>query len=85
MKLIVTAVRDNTHQEYTCLATETSDIVAIRNFESSVYTSKAHEDGLLFTHPEDFTLWQIAEFDSDTGVLSPLPVPVLLRKADEVF
>ncbi|UPW41132.1 nonstructural protein [Sigmofec virus UA08Rod_5433] len=45
-----------------------SDDSAIRNFAHSVGNS----EGILFSFVQDFSLYRIADFDTDTGVLSPI-------------
>lgn len=48
---------------------------AIRNFEHAVLRN---EDSLFFSHPEDYALYRVGGFDTDTGALSPeLPVEVI--------
>lgn len=54
------------------LILELSDEVAERNFGHSVRVS----DGLLRSCASDFSLYRIAAFDSDKGVLTPL-VPIV--------
>lgn len=49
-----------------------NDDAAARNFSHAVVTS----DGILRTHAEDFSLYRLGSFDTDSGVLSPEPVPV---------
>lgn len=47
---------------------DANDAAAVRNFASAVMQST----GVLFTHAEDFRLWHIADFDSESGVVTPL-------------
>lgn len=51
---------------------ELNDDAAARNFYHAVSTS----DGILFTYASDFALYCLAEFDTDTGRISP-KVPVV--------
>lgn len=53
---------------------EVNDQVAMRNFSHAVQNS----DSILFTHARDFDLYKIGNFDSDTGRLMPVEVPVLI-------
>ncbi|AXH73783.1 MAG: nonstructural protein [Microviridae sp.] len=39
---------------------------------------------LLYTNPEDFVLFHVGEFDTTTGVLTTLPVPKSIMRADAV-
>lgn len=41
-----------------------NDASAIRNFEHAVLH---HEDSLFFSHPEDYSLFYLGSFDSETG------------------
>lgn len=50
---------------------EVNDAAATRNFYHSVQNS----EGILFTYAQDFTLYRIADFNSETGQLVPL-VPI---------
>lgn len=52
-----------------------NDFSAGRNFSSAVMQS----DGVLFTHAEDFRLFKIGEFESDTGVIQPIsPIELII-------
>lgn len=55
-------------------AMEMNDAAAARNFTHAVL----HSDGILYSHAQDFSLFRIAEFDSDSGVVSPVVPPVLV-------
>ncbi|AXH75933.1 MAG: nonstructural protein [Microviridae sp.] len=46
---------------------------AIRGLSDLISSQKEHKYA---KHPEDFTLFQIAEWDNQTGVLAALPTPV---------
>lgn len=71
MKFLVCAVRDAVPGEFSSINLEVSEASAYRSFSSAVMSAQANENGLLFSHPEDFSLWQIGEFDSETGLLTP--------------
>lgn len=58
-----------------------TDASAIRNFDSAILQSQ----GVLFTHAEDFRLFRIGEFDSESGVVEPLAMPVVLRDGASVL
>lgn len=51
---------------------EANDEAAIRNFFHAVQNS----DGILYSFSQDFTLFKIGSFDSESGVLAPF-VPIL--------
>ena len=60
---------------------QVNDAVAIRGFASAVMQS----DSVLFTHAQDFSLYKIAEFDADTGRMTPLDLPVQLIEASDAL
>lgn len=60
---------------------DANDASAIRNFASAVMQSQ----GVLFTHAEDFRLWHIADFDSESGVVTPLSPIVHLSDGSAVL
>lgn len=62
-------------------AAQVNDAVAIRGFASAVLNS----DSVLFTHASDFALYKVAEFDADTGRITPLDLPVELIQASAVL
>lgn len=75
MKFFVYAVRD-VLTGFMTPTLEQNDAVALRNFAMACDFSK--RDVSLMAHkPSDFSLFRIASFDSETGVLSPI-VPIEL-------
>lgn len=75
-------MRDEIAQEFLGINIETSTAVAVRNFEAQIFMAKKDEKGLLFTNIDDFSLYKIGEFDSETGYVNSC-TPELLRKACE--
>lgn len=73
MKLNVYSIRDS-KTGFLSPTFEINDAVAMRNFEHAVVNS----DSVLFSHARDFDLFKIGTFDSDTGRLMPLELPVNL-------
>lgn len=57
-----------------------NDAVAMRNFESAI--EQSHD--VLFTHRFDFQLFRIGSFDTDTGILTPEKLPVLIKDGKDV-
>lgn len=49
---------------------------AIRNFKLGLAT--AHGESIMGYAPEDFDLYYIGTFDTETGVISPTTVPELI-------
>lgn len=56
---------------------DVNDATAVRNFEHAV----CQPDSLLASHPNDFALFKVGEYDNETGVISPLFPPQQLRDA----
>lgn len=55
---------------------EVNDAVAMRNFRSSVLNSRS--GNLLNSDPQDFSLYKIGEFDSESAQLHAMePMPIL--------
>lgn len=80
MKFGIYCVRDVKSGFQTPTA-QVNDAVAVRGFASAVLNS----DSVLFTHASDFALYKVAEFDADTGRITPLDLPVELIQASSVL
>lgn len=83
MLYIVCSMRDEVAQEFLGLNLEANEGTAIRNFEAQIASVFTRQEGLLFTNREDFSLYRIGHFDSETGAITS-ETPSLLRKAGEV-
>lgn len=57
-----------------------SDAAAIRGFEHATRNA----DSLFFTHPSDYSLFKIGEFNTDTGVITSCVPEVLVHATDFV-
>ena len=51
---------------------DVNDATAIRNFEHAV----RQQDSILASHPNDFALFKVGEFDNESGHVCPL-IPLL--------
>lgn len=60
---------------------DVNDDSAARNFYHAVVKS----EGILFTYSSDFALYKLADFDSDSGSISPLPVPVHIADGSQAL
>ena len=58
-----------------------NDASALRNFEHAVNQS----DSLLNSHPNDFSLYKLASFDTVNGIYEVLPVPNIVRARPVTF
>lgn len=59
--------------------TEQSEVTAIRNFEYAC----SKDDNLMNHFPNDFSLYEIGSYDSDTGLLQAVPVIRLVASASD--
>lgn len=74
MKLPVYAVRD-LRSSFTGLTVDTNDATAARNFAHAVM----QVGSIMHSHSQDFSLYRLAEFDTETGVLIPLsPIQLVM-------
>lgn len=81
MKLYVYSIRD-VRTGFLAPSVEISDAVAKRNFEHAVMSGPA---SLFTSHPEDYSLWSIGAFDSDTGEIVPANPPGCILQATDVL
>lgn len=58
---------------------DSSDETAIRNFSSQC--KNAQFNPTLFYNPQDFSLYKIGEYDTDTAMLTAITPPSLLVEA----
>lgn len=56
--------------------TDTNDEVAMRNFDAG-----CKNNNIIYFNPEEFSLWRVGEFDTDSGQLVSLPSPLFLMEA----
>lgn len=52
-----------------------NDELAIRNFELDITSEEARA---IKIHPENFNLQKVGEYDTDTGIITTLPIKVLV-------
>lgn len=63
------------------LILQANDPIAIRSFQSSVMNA----DGVLLTHAQDFALYKVGMFDSETGRVTADNIPVLMVEAASIL
>ena len=59
---------------------EQNDAAALRNFSHAVN----QPDSLMHDCPNDFSLFKVSDFDSDSGIIA-MPSPTLVADASEVL
>lgn len=72
MILGVYVMRDS-RTSYMMPTFDQTDMAAMRNFEAACM----RPDSLLHTHPQDFALYRIGDYDNETGRIRPMD-PVLI-------
>lgn len=60
---------------------EQSETAAIRGFAYAINS----RDGMMNFAPNDYELYKIGSFDTDTGLIVPESIPVLLVSGSSVF
>ena len=75
MKHYIFAVYDSQAEAYGMPMFFKAKGEAVRAFEQQV---NRQEDSMIAQYPQDFTLFEIGEFDSSTGLIVPLPTPASL-------
>ncbi|AZL82679.1 nonstructural protein [Apis mellifera associated microvirus 3] len=80
MKLRVFAVYDAKAEVYNAPFFTQTVGLALRGFTDEV----RNPDSMLNKHPEDFSLFEIGEFDQLTGAITPLTAPVSIAPALEL-
>lgn len=68
MVLNIYSIRD-TFTGYGQIFLESSDPVAVRGFRFAL----SKKDSAMYTDPKDFDLMRLGTFDTETGVISPIP------------
>lgn len=79
MKKLFYAVRDLKANSFVFPHFDLSHGEAIRQFGDTVRNSKSP----FYSHPEDYSLYHLGEFDIVSGILTPLKLPCLLASAIE--
>lgn len=70
MKFCMYSIRDRLTGFMTPVLDQT-DALAIRNFRMACDSQKRDQSIIAFS-PSDFSLYHIADFDSETGIISPI-------------
>lgn len=76
MILGVYAIRDS-KTGFLTPTVDQNDAAAKRNFEHAMM----NEQSLFFSHPEDYSLYKIATYDTEQGIMTPMMEKVLIMDA----
>lgn len=82
MKLVLCSVKDRAADAFGRPMFVPSTGVAIRSFSDEV--NRNDTDNQLFNHPDDFDLYELGEFDDNTGLFSLHEQPKLLTLGKQV-
>ncbi len=82
MKLVLCTVKDRAADAYGRPMFVPSVGVAIRSFSDEV--NRQDPDNQLFNHPDDFDLYELGEFDDNTGLFALHDAPKLLSLGKQV-
>jgi hypothetical protein len=82
MKQIICTVKDRAADAYGRPMFVPSAGVAIRSFSDEINRNNA--DNQLYNHPDDFDLYELGEFDDNTGMFALHEQPKLLSLGKQV-
>jgi hypothetical protein len=82
MKQIICTVKDRAADAYGRPMFVPSAGVAIRSFSDEINRNNA--DNQLYNHPDDFDLYELGEFDDNTGLFALHEQPKLLSLGKQV-
>jgi hypothetical protein len=82
MKLIICTVKDRAADAYGRPMFVPSTGVAIRSFSDEINRNNA--DNQLYNHPDDFDLYELGEFDDNSGLFALHEQPKLLSLGKQV-
>ena len=82
MKLTLCTVKDRAADAYGRPMFVPSTGVAIRSFSDEI--NRAAEDNQMYNHADDFDLYELGEFDDNTGLFSLHDQPKLLTLGKQV-
>lgn len=77
MKFVIVSVYDSMVNEYVKPGAVDTTGNAIRGFQQEANNPESN----IFKYPDQYTLFHVADFDTDTGVFTPLQTPKSLGLA----
>lgn len=83
MKLAIITTRDQKANDFGGLATAPNLALALRSWEAQLNDPR-HADADQAKFPEDFAMWHLGDYDSETGIITPLERPVQLAVASDL-
>lgn len=82
--MVITSLFDSVAGRYLGLVPNDSCEAAIRAFKNEFSRAYGDTSSMLFTNYSDFDLYYLADFDTHTGVVTPVQ-PVVLAKGSQIF
>lgn len=83
MKYVLFAVRDQKSDSYTAPFHAPTRGIALRSWSDQLNDPK-NADSDQARHPEDFSLWFLAEYDDNTGQITPAARPEQMAIASDL-
>lgn len=83
MKTILVAVRDQKSVDFTQPVGMPTRGIALRSWQDQLNDPK-NADQEQSKHPEDFSLWYIGEYDTNTGIITPAERPEQMAVASDL-
>ena len=80
MKFGIYCIKDNINGFMTPTL-DNNDPSAVRNFANAMTNTKS----LFYTHPSDFSLYKVGEFDTDSGIIDSYNSPVFIETGTVVY
>lgn len=84
MKSILVAIRDQKSVQFTQPVTAATRGIALRSWGDQL-NDPNNKDQESVKHPEDFTLWYLGEYDSETGTITPAERPEQMAVASDLI
>lgn len=72
MKIVLMAVRDQKANDFTPPVPQPNRAIAHRSWQNELNDPK-NADLPQCRNPEDFSLWLVGEYETNTGVITPMP------------
>lgn len=76
---VIVAIRDTALNRFAAPASQPNTPYAVRTFAQEVNNA---QNGMLYKRPQDFEMWQLAEYDEETGLFSANQPACIARAID---
>lgn len=83
MSKVIVSLKDTATQVYGTPFVVVSPAQAVRSLRDEVNAKDSTSD--IRRHPDDFELYELASYDEESGIVSPLPTPSLICRAKDLL